>query len=68
MEEEAAEAAAIKEGDMVKTDGAKDGQKAKKSGAKDKANLDNEATDDGADDEAPAKPNTTKKAEKSTKK
>ena len=28
----------------------------------DKTNLDNVATEDGADDEAPAKPNTTKKA------
>ena len=50
MEEEMAEA----EGAKGKTAGGK---------GKGKASLDNVPTDDGADDEAPSKPNKTKKAE-----
>ena len=54
LEEEMAELAKDEGGTDV---GAKKGAK-----TKGKASLDNVPTDDGADDEAPAKPNKTKKA------
>ena len=49
------------EEEMAEAAGAEGGTKDK--APKDKANLDNVPTDDGADDEAPSKPNKTKKAE-----
>ena len=61
-EADAAEAEAAAAGKKEGAAGAKD---AKKAG---KANMDNVPTDDGADDEAPAKPNKTKKAEVAPKK
>ena len=65
--EEDAEAEAD-EADKAKTEGDGKADKGGKAGKADKANLDNLATDDGADDEAPAKPNKTKKAEAAPKK
>lgn len=61
-EQEAAEA----EAEAAKKEGG--GAAAKDAKKSDKANMDNVPTDDGADDEAPSKPNKTKKAEVAPKK